>query len=152
MAAYAQSKNDVVREVVAGRLDLPFGLMVTLAHDRVADVRLAIAGNPTAGPAVLEHLANDRAAEVVLALVDNPALPEVLLERLLFHKRDEIRRAAAARLDRKGLALVPDLEDATVPELRDVAVGAWSLRALTLTDSTVTPPAGAARGTPRLFT
>jgi hypothetical protein len=120
---HAQSKNAMVREIIAAREDLPLGLMVTLAHDSSDDVRAAIAGNPSATPVILEHLAADRSTAVLIALIENPCLTSDLLEAMLFHKRPDVRRAAADRLDSRGLELVPDLEDSAVPELRDVAVG-----------------------------
>ncbi len=36
-----QSKNELVREIVGERPDCPLGIMVTLTHDRVTDVRAA---------------------------------------------------------------------------------------------------------------
>jgi hypothetical protein len=120
---HAQSKNAMVREIIAAREDLPLGLMVTLAHDGSEDVRAAIAGNPSATSVILEHLAADRSTAVLVALIENPCLNSELLEAMLFHKRPDVRRAAADRLDSRGLELVPALEDASIPELRDVAVG-----------------------------
>lgn len=124
LAMHAQSKNALVREVVAAREDLPFGLMVTLAHDRSVEVRRAVASNPTAVAAVLDHLAGDRDPSVVTAVVTNPSLPAPVLERLVFHKNAAVRRSAAHRLDTGGLESVPPMEDSATPELRDVAVGA----------------------------
>ncbi len=121
LAMHAQSKNALVRELIAGRDDLPVGLTVTLAHDPSVDVRAAIARNPVTTAAVREHLATDRHVTVVLALVSNPALEPEALEALLFHKRAEVRAAAADRLDTHGPEPVPELEDSAVPELRDIA-------------------------------
>jgi len=73
---------------------------------------------------VLDHLAGDRSLAVLIALVSNPALPAELLESLVFHKRPDVRAAAATRLDDRGPELVPALEDTATPELRDVAAAA----------------------------
>ena len=111
---HAQSRNALVREVIARRHDLPIGVTVTLAHDASEDVRTAIAGNPVVAQAVLEHLATDRSVSVLIALVGNASLGADLLETLLFHKRPEVRRAAADRLDSCGPHLVAVREDASV--------------------------------------
>jgi hypothetical protein len=68
------------------------------------------------------HHATDRSISVLSALLSNPSLGPGLLEALLFHKRPEVRRAAADRLDSRGPHLVAVREDASVPEIRDVAV------------------------------
>ncbi len=123
IAMHGRSKNGYVREIIAEREDCPFGLMVTLAHDRVAAVRAAVARNPAAARGVLEHLAEDRDSDVLIGLVNNPALPEDVLERLVFSKRPEVRDAAALRLDGGGLTLVAAAraEDDATPELREAA-------------------------------
>jgi hypothetical protein len=115
-----QSKNKLVREIVAGRPDCPLGILITLTHDRVPDVRAAVAGNPIASSSILEHLADDKSVEVILALVDNPALSPELLERLAFHRRPEVRAQAAVKLN-DSLAVAP-VEDSHTPELRDMGV------------------------------
>ncbi len=126
LVMHAQSKNALVREIIARRDDLPFGLMVTLAHDSAEDVRAAVAANPTAMPAVLDHLATDRSVPVLFALISNASLQPALLESLLFHRRQEVRNAAASRLDLRSVELVPELEDEQIPELRDVSAAAGS--------------------------
>lgn len=95
----ASSKNTLVREAIAGRTDLPLGLMVTLAHDKATEVRAGIAANPTATQTILEHLVADRHIPVLEALLGNPALPPALVEKLAFHRKSEVRAAAAARLN-----------------------------------------------------
>lgn len=95
----ASSKNVLVRAAIAARPDLPLGLMVTLAHDRATEVRGAIAANPTASAPIMEHLVTDRHVPVLEALLSNPALPPALVEKLAFHRKAEVRAAAAARLN-----------------------------------------------------
>ncbi|WP_084102313.1 hypothetical protein [Demequina sp. NBRC 110051] len=95
----ASSKNTLVREAIAGRADLPLGLMVTLAHDKATEVRAAIAANATAAQTILEHLVADRHIPVLEALLGNPALSPALVEKLAFHRKSEVRAAAAARLN-----------------------------------------------------
>lgn len=126
IALLAQSRHRQVREAVAGRDDVPLGIQAALANDDWHEVRAAIAVNPRAARSVMEALGEDRHHEVVLALLDNPSLPYALAERLAFHKRPDVRLAAAVRLD----ALEPDAEiderqeDHLVPELRERAT-AW---------------------------
>ena len=114
-----------VREAVALREDCPLGVLITLAHDRALDVRVAVAANKRIGRAVAEHLITDRENSVLRALIHNERVPEDLIERLAFHKRDAIRLAAAKRIDARpnaapaptpGLVIVPLLA-----ELRDRA-------------------------------
>ncbi|MFW2512972.1 hypothetical protein ACNI3K_04280 [Demequina sp. SO4-13] len=99
ISALAQSRNSVVREVLAARGDLALGQMVTLAHDRSTEVRGALAANPAAAQSVLEHLAEDRQASVLTALIANPAAPPAVVERLAFHRKSQIRFAAAQRMN-----------------------------------------------------
>ena len=121
LAMHAQSKNPLVREIIASRFDCPFGIMVTLAHDRVVEVKAAVAANPTAREAIFDHLTADRNEEVLLALVSNPAIPTRVLEELVFHKKTAVRSAAAARLDGGDFVDTGSDEDSATPELRDVA-------------------------------
>jgi hypothetical protein len=113
-----QSKNAYVREIIASRADCPLGLMVTLAHDYVPDVRVAVAGNPSALQSVMEYLARDKHAGVIEALVANAALPHHVLADLASHKRRDIRNAAIARLRAFGVGS-GEAEDHATPELRD---------------------------------
>ncbi|PKQ26669.1 MAG: hypothetical protein CVT64_02885 [Actinobacteria bacterium HGW-Actinobacteria-4] len=118
LQAMGQSKNAYVREIIAGRSDCPLGLMVTLAHDYVPDVRTAVAGNASALQSVMEYLARDKHAGVVEALVANPAVPHHVLADLAAHKRKEIRDAAVSRL--RAFEAGPGVvEDHAIPELRD---------------------------------
>ena len=119
ITAHGTSKDPVVREVIAGRLDCPVGLMIVLAHDRVADVRCAVAANPAALRAVLEHLAEDRVASVLVALARNPSLGGHVLERLAVHKTMAVSVAAARALESARGASGPVIEDSATPELRD---------------------------------
>lgn len=116
------SRNTVVRAAVGSRPDCPLGLMVTLAHDYSVEVRCAVASNDHALRSVLQYLAADKHVDVVLTVIDNPALPEDLLDELAFHKKPQVRAAAAARMD-VGAPTVPAErpEDSHVPELMDAA-------------------------------
>ena len=120
LAQLGQSKNAYVREIIAGRLDCPLGLMVTLAHDYVPDVRIAVARNPSALQSVMEYLARDKHTAVVEALMDTPALPAEVLGELAFHKRASVRDLAVARLNAANPAGASP-EDHATPELRDRA-------------------------------
>jgi hypothetical protein len=128
--ALGQGKNALVREIVAAREDCPLGLMVTLAHDHVTDVRVAIARNPRALQSVMEYLAKDKQPAVILALLTNPSLPEEVVKDLAFnHKRREVREAASGLIEARATGYTarasarPEvavaLEDAATPELRD---------------------------------
>jgi len=116
--ALSQSKNWLVREVIAGREDCPLGVMVGLAHDSHTEVRTAVAGNPVIARTVMEHLARDRHIEVVVALLHNPATEMDIVESLAFHKKSEVRAAASARLD-SGETAPPRVPNNVVPELRE---------------------------------
>lgn len=118
------SRNNLVRATIASRPDCPMGLMVTLAHDFSAEVRICVARNPRASRTVMAYLSADRSADVVRALVDNPALSAELLADLAFHKKREVRAAAAARLDddRPVVADAHQAEDVHTPELAEHVV------------------------------
>ena len=116
--ALGQSKNWMVREAIAARVDCPLGVMVGLAHDSHTEVRTAVAGNPSIARTVMEHLARDKHAEVVVALVHNPSVEMDIVEALAFHKKPEIRTAAGQRLD-SGVTATAGYADSTVPELRE---------------------------------
>ncbi|WP_159449597.1 hypothetical protein [Demequina sp. NBRC 110057] len=123
VAVLAGSKNVLVRAAVAARPDLPLGLLVTLAHDRATEVRAAIGANPTATPPIMEHLLGDKQVTVLEALLSNPSLSPALVERLAFHRRAEVRHAAAARLNEAPEAPAPPpVTLAAVPEIQDHVV------------------------------
>ncbi len=116
----ASSKNSVVREAIAGRADLPLGLMVTLAHDKATEVRAAIAANPSAAPTILEHLVADKHIPVLQALLANPALPPAQVEKLAFHRKSEVRAAAAGRLnDSASTPAAAPLSRLGAPEIQE---------------------------------
>lgn len=114
------STNKVVREAVARREDCPLGLMVTLAHDNVSDVRAAVAANPSTSHTILAMLAEDRSHDVLVALVRNPSLADDVVDRLATHRKSGVRNAASARQEQRALVRVEDLH---TPELRDSIVG-----------------------------
>ncbi|MFV0633569.1 hypothetical protein [Demequina sp.] len=116
--ALAGGRNAVVREVIAGRADLPLGTMVGLAHDKVAEVRVAVAGNPASTSSILDHLSHDRHAAVLHALLDNPAVERSVIESLAFHRKEEVRTHAVRRLDDATTASSARAGDIP-PELRD---------------------------------
>lgn len=120
MLELGTARNTLVRACVAGRLDCPFGLMVTLAHDYSAEVRSAVAANPRAQSSVMQYLSADKSVPVVLALLTNPSVSQELLEELAFHKKSEVRAAASARLDRGAPAMSHEaVEDEHTPELAE---------------------------------
>ncbi|WP_152650536.1 hypothetical protein [Demequina aurantiaca] len=114
------SSNKVVREAVGRREDCPLGLLVTLAHDHVVPVRVAVAANPIASRTVMAYLSADRSADVLEGLLTNPNLPADLLGELAFHKKSSVRKRAAARLNAPDQASAA-MEDVHTPELRDRA-------------------------------
>ncbi|MEX0913808.1 MAG: hypothetical protein WDZ57_02530, partial [Demequina sp.] len=118
VVAFGQSKNSLVREIIAARSDCPLGIIVALTHDRETDVRVAVAGNPSVSRTVMEHLAEDKQVAVLEALLGNPALPSALLEAMAFHRRSEVRSLVAARLDGQ-VTPSADQPDGATPELRD---------------------------------
>lgn len=118
LVVLGQSKNEVVREIIARRPDCPLGIMVTLTHDRSTDVRAAVAGNPEVSRTVMEHLAEDKQVAVLEALIRNPALPGDMLDKLAFHRRSEVRDLVAQRLD-SGIPAASSMQDQATPELRD---------------------------------
>ncbi|MFV0287519.1 MAG: hypothetical protein ACK5IM_14210 [Demequina sp.] len=122
VAVLATSKNVLVREAIAARHDLPLGLMVTLAHDRSTEVRAAIAANPTSTVPIMEHLVGDKHVPVLEALLRNPSLAPALVERLAFHRRAEVRSAAAARLNDAGSAPATPVHMPAAPEIQDRVV------------------------------
>jgi len=121
IALLAQSRSGSVREVVAKRDDVPFGVQAALSNDDLHEVRAAIAANPRAAISVMHHLALDSHHGVLLALATNPSTPREVAERLAGHKRADVRNAAIRRLERRedsGTTMVKD-PDAHIPELRD---------------------------------
>lgn len=94
----AVHRDHWVREAVARREDCPLGVLITLAHDRALDVRVAVGANRRISRAVAEHLMNDREVSVLKALIHNERVPEDLIERLAFHRRDQVKLAAARRM------------------------------------------------------
>lgn len=121
IALLAQSRSGSVREVIAKRDDVPFGIQAALSNDDIHDVRAAIAANPRAAASVLHHLAFDSQHGVLLALAANPSTPREVAERLAGHKRADVRNAAIRRLERREdpVATIVTDPDAHIPELRD---------------------------------
>lgn len=101
--AMAKSRDPYVRALVGARDDCPLGLLISLADDRVMEVRLAVAGNPSALPSVLDQLARDKQVQVILHVAANPSLPHDALVALATNKHRAVRKAVEARL----LSLVP---------------------------------------------
>lgn len=123
IALLAQSRHREVRQAIARRDDVPLGIQAALANDDWHEVRATMAANPRAALSVLESLCGDRHHAVLLALVGNPSLPFHVAERLAFNKRQDVRLAAAARIDEGTLARAHAGrdEDHLIPELRERA-------------------------------
>ena len=121
IALLAQSRSGVVREVVAKRDDVPFGVQAALSNDDVHEVRAAIAANPRAANSVMHHLAADSPPWRSLALASNPSAPREVAERLANHRRADVRNAAIRRLERRDAPVAPEAfdPDSRIPELRD---------------------------------
>ena len=120
IAALGASRNHLVRGAIALRPDCPFGLMVTLAHDYSAEVRANVASNPSVQHTVMAYLATDRSVAVVTALISNPSLPAEILDELAFHRKRDVRAAAAARLDgSQPIAVTMRREDFHTPEVAE---------------------------------
>lgn len=121
IALLAQSRSGEVREAVARRDDVPFGVQAALSNDDHHGVRAAIAANPRAAVAVMHLLAVDSHHAVLLALASNPSAPREVAERLASHRRADIRNAAIRRLEARDVVpstLAAD-PDSRIPELRD---------------------------------
>lgn len=121
IALLAQSRSVAVRELVAKRDDVPFGVQAALSNDDVHEVRAAIAANPRAALSVMHHLASDPHHGVLLALASNPHAPREVAERLASHRRAEVRNAAIRRLERRDGPVAPVAfdPDSHIPELRE---------------------------------
>lgn len=113
-----------VREGVASRGDCPLGILIALAHDRAPDVRIAVAGSARLSRAIAELLCGDRESSVLKALARNDSLPLDLLERLAFHKREDVRRLAARRLDQRRGAAVNRTDADAAPDPSGTVQGA----------------------------
>lgn len=155
LAAMSQSRNALVRETLAARRDLALGQMVSFAHDRSVEVRTALASNPSAPVSVLDHLAGDKHLAVLEALLANPATPGEVVERLAFHRKAEIRLAAARRIDggaetspHQGTGVAPGAQYASsAPELRERAVGYGSGEVVDIATGLPLRPASAPQAT-----
>ena len=121
IALLAQSRSGAVREIVAQRDDVPFGVQAALSNDDLYEVRAAIAANPRAAVSVMRHLAADSHHGVLFALAMNPSTPREVAERLAGNRRADVRNAAIRRLERREPpAAAPILDpDWRIPELRD---------------------------------
>lgn len=123
IALLAQSRSGAVRELVARRDDMPFGVQAALSNDDLREVREAVAANPRAALSVLLHLAGDPHHGVLIALVRNPNAPREVAERLANHKRADVRYAAVRRLETREhpVSAIECDPDAHIPELRERA-------------------------------
>jgi hypothetical protein len=84
-------------------------MLATLAHDHRVAVRIAVAANTATTRAIVEHLMGDRDASVVKALARNDSTPVDLIERIATHRKADVRRVAARRLDAMwARAALPD--------------------------------------------
>lgn len=121
IALLAQSRSGSVRELVAKRDDVPFGVQAALSNDDVTEVRAAIAANPRAAISVMHHLAADSHHCVLLALALNPSAPREVAQKLSGHRRADVRNAAIRRLERNEAHVVAPVSDpdSRIPELRD---------------------------------
>lgn len=102
-----------------------------MVEDRSLDVRVALAGNPQAGP-VLEPLAEDKHTEVVEKVLHNPATPTEVLVALAGHRNRGIRKAAGDRLvalnARPGGTSAPELRDHAFAPVASDASSTWPPR------------------------
>ncbi len=122
IALLAQSRNRTVRETIASRSDIPLGIQAALAQDDASEVRSAIAGNAHTVRSVLDYLCSDKNHGVLASLLANANVPLEIVEGLVFHRRTEVRKLAAARLKdtlRPPRVEDPQAEDAKFPELRE---------------------------------
>ena len=121
IALLAQSRSSAVREAVARRNDVPFGVQAALSNDDVQEVRAAMAANPRAALSVMNHLAADPHHAVLVALSSNPNVPREIAQSLADHRRADVRHAAIRRLERRDEPAKPTVfdPDSRIPELRD---------------------------------
>ncbi len=123
IALLAQSRSGSVRELIAQRHDVPFGVQAALSNDDAHEVRVAIAANPRAAVSVMRHLAADPHHCVLVALASNPSVPREVAQKLAGHRRADVRTAAIRRLERREAPVTPPLldPDSHIPELRERA-------------------------------
>jgi len=122
IALLAQSRNRTVRETIASRSDIPLGIQAGLAQDDATEVRSAVARNAHTARSVLDYLCSDKSHAVLASLLANPSVPFEIVEGLVSHRRNVVRRLAAARLNdkvRPPRVEDPQDEDARFPELRE---------------------------------
>jgi hypothetical protein len=147
-----------IKELVAGNPSCPYDVLVMLADDRDAAVRLAVAKNRTA-PAepvlrvlahdkemfvrrwvasrpdvpvwLLEELKADREVHVRCCVARNPASPAGLLELLVRDEAQQVRQAVATNTNIPMALLEALLRDVS-PEVVNAALENPSLPAATL--------------------
>ena len=121
IALLAQSRSVAVREVIAKRGNVPFGVQAALSNDDVHEVRAAIAANPRAALSVMHHLVADSHHCVLLALAANANVPREVAQQLANHRRANVRNAAIRRLERRDSPIAPVVvdPDSRIPELRE---------------------------------
>ncbi|MBN2684003.1 MAG: hypothetical protein JXR40_01875 [Pontiellaceae bacterium] len=135
--ARAESENQEQRLDAAGYAELPVAIQHLLANDPSAEVRVALASNPTIDDEVARWFAASNDAESCLALAENPALSDAVKIELCHHELEDVRMRMAYRDDltheqleilvneREGLNLIGHLAlrgvrfSGTKPELID---------------------------------
>ena len=81
---------------------------------------------------VMAYLSADRNTDVVKALVTNRSLSAEVLEELAFHKKSDVRAAAALRLDMGEPAIpAPLAEDNHTPELAEHVMPVQAAQSMT---------------------
>ncbi|BCJ43853.1 hypothetical protein GCM10010168_66560 [Actinoplanes ianthinogenes] len=108
LVSLADNESAILRWTLAARPDLPPGVAARLAGDPIPGVRHDLAGNPGLPDEVLRRLAGDKDPEVRRRLAHNPKVPLDVLAEL----------AATTRI---GPVLLPRVEAATDPEVRQLA-------------------------------
>ncbi|MCX5077076.1 hypothetical protein OHA84_05090 [Streptomyces sp. NBC_00513] len=116
-ARFVDHPSLLLRWSLAERPGLPPEVYARLARDPAPGVRAAVAGNPAVGDEPLRTIAADPDPAVRRALAHHPALPLDVLTTL-------------AETTRLGSATLPRIPAASTDELRELAAGRPSVRAL----------------------
>lgn len=99
--------------LMAGAADTPVNILVTLASDTSAQVRLNVAQNASTPRLTLAMLANDKNLDVRIAVTKNAAVPYGLLFLLAADSSAAVRFAIAA--SEKNAVADPSFADARQP-------------------------------------
>jgi hypothetical protein len=126
LLARAESDDEFQRLETAKLETLPAEIQHVLANDAVAEVRVALAGNPGIDEDVALRIAASNDTPACEALARNPNLPEAGKVELCHHESDSVRLSMAYRDD-----LTDELLDILVNQNEDLnLIGHLALRGI----------------------